>query len=263
MIKYNINHDNFKVRKEENGNYSFLNKTSLKIVFLNKTASEIFNNENIKNSSDLIKYFKNKFPEVDDSQIESDCINILYKMNALDIIEIIESDESNNAEIRVAGESDYKKISKFVKECLKSNSLLLCSSIDLNHYSAYAIRVRQFNNSEFNYLHFDKNGIIDAMITLSVVGSTSSYAITDIFVKNDEQKIIEQILKYIFHITPSLAKIRIMIRDNKESSKLIGVFEKLKFEKEAVLKKEYNNIDLLVYSLFRRGEYDSTNRDNS
>lgn len=253
-MKYSIDYDNFRVREEANGNYSFLNKTTQKIVFLNKSASYIFNNREINSLNELVVKFKEKYKDISENELMEDCKDILYKMNALGIVSLEDMQEKVLQKVKIAGEEDYKIISEFIKKSIKTKGILLCSSIDLNYYTPYAIRVRQFNNKEYNYMHFN-NGVMDALVTISSIASNSSYAISDIFIDNKNIdstcNILNEIFVYIFNITKNLAKIRIMIKENKESINLINLFEKLNFKKEAILHKEYNNINLLVYSLFR------------
>lgn len=249
-MHYTIDKDNFRVREEKNGTISFLNLRTMNIVFLNKTASIIFQHPEINNLESLTKLLMIQYPRTNKDIIEQDCIDLLYRMDALEIISLTDV-ECKNEHIFVAGDSDFSNISKFIKRCInKDKKVLLCSSIDLNHFSAYAIRVRQFSNLEFNFVHTDENNEIDALITCGTNPGSSAFVITNIFSSKTQIKTLQEIIDYIFKMTKDLTKFRVML-SNILDNDLYQILSQLGFSEEAILRKEYGSQDLICYALFR------------
>lgn len=253
-MKYNCDYKNFKVREEKNGTFSMLNKQSGKIMFLNKIASFVFNNPEIDNTSDLAEKIHEKYKDTDRSIIEKDCVELLYKMNALDIVDIITDEGQSNAKnnyITVAGEEDYKKISNFITKNISNPKMMIfCTSLDSRYYSTYAIRCRQFNNQEFYFIAFDNEGRISAVLSMGCGLSNTIYTLTSVFTNKENVKTVKEMLNYVFDLTKDLTKIRIMLKDD-TSTAIKEYVLNLGFELEATLKKEYGNNDLYCYSLFR------------
>lgn len=251
-MKYKILNENIRLRKEKNNTYSFLNTKSMKIVFLNKIASDIFQHPEITNLDDLSTWIFNKYEAPSIDVVKKDCKELLYKMNWLELIEIdnVIKDKKNKYEI--AGEKDYKDISNFIYKCFTSkNKVLMYSSMDMNYYTPYAIRARQFNNKEYNYICYNDDNKIEAVITLGA-GTTSSYSILNIFMNNYSSQIVNELLEFVFQSTPLLLKVRISVKTNSDDSKLKRITKDLGFVLEATLKNEYGQgEDLLCYSLFR------------
>lgn len=251
-MKYTINQNNFKVRKEENGTFSFLNKTTQKIVFMNKLASFIYNNVEITDLEKLVDVIYEKFEGADKTEIKVDCERILYQMEALDIVSITSDNQKIMQGIRVAGEKDFNAISCFIKSNLhEKGKAILCNSNKKDDYSTYAIRVRQFNNSEYNFISTDEKGEINALVTLGIGLSNTVFTMTNLFADKNDIVLIKNIISYVFNVTENLTKIRITIKDDDKSKELKDFILTLGFEKEAVLKKEYGDLDLICYSVFK------------
>lgn len=250
-MNYKINKDNFTVRKENNGTYSFLNKTTMKIVFLNKVASFIFENDDIDNLEDLMKKMHDRFDISDDDMLKEDCLTLLSQLEAMDVIELYGKEDKIFDQIRIAGEGDYKTISNYILQNIKKTGIL-CSYTNTNELSGYAIRARQFTNREFNYIYYGENGRIQAIVTLGVGASVSSLSLVNIIADINKPNIVKKILEYAFAENKDLHKIRIMLKDEKKNQNLINYITGIGFSKEAVLKQEYaDNKDLLCYSLFK------------
>lgn len=251
-MNYNVNFDKIKVREEKNGTYSFLNLESMKIVFLNKIASFVYLHPEINNLNDLAKAICNNFDVPSIEEVTQDCKDLLHKMNALDLICITDEARVIDTGCCIVGEEDYKKASEFINENFtKNGKVIMYSSLDLNYYSPYALRARQFNNKEYNFIYYDELKNIQALITLGV-GTISSYTVLNIFADRNDLNMIKELLEYAFNATPNLTKMRISIKNDKSGKILQNYVEKIGFTLEAILKDEYGKgIDLLCYSKFR------------
>ncbi len=248
-MKYTIN-KNFKTREEKNGTYSFMNLETMQIMFLNKTASIIYNNADIDILDDLVVFIMNNFKGVTFDEAKKDCEQILNYMDVLGLINIVR-ESSCVEQITVAGENDYKDISQFILDslCLKDVYMLL-SSNKKTDYSAYAIRNRQFNDLEYNFIHRDHNNKIDALLTFSYNKGSSILTLTNIVGEFKNETIFSEIIQYVLEQTMFLTKIRFLIEDNKINN-IKNLIEKLGFTIETKLKKEYDNNDLLIYSIIK------------
>lgn len=87
-MKYTIFYKNFVVREENNGTYSFLNKTTGQIFFLNSTSSFIFEHPEINDFDELIQIVHSNYPSINIDTIKHDYEDLLYKMAALGIASI-------------------------------------------------------------------------------------------------------------------------------------------------------------------------------
>lgn len=250
-MKFICDRKNFKTRAEKNGTYSLLNIKTGKIMFLNKTASLILEIPEINSTEELVNYLLENYDGITKEQVIKDCERLIYKMNALDIVSIIEEPTEKRNIIIVAGENDYKKLSRFFTNSLsQKGKMVFCASADPRYYSTYAIRTRQFNNQEYNIIYLDQYGCIKAAISLGCGLSSSLMTLTSVFADETEINIVKKMLSYIFNITPDLTKLRVLVKKN-AMKQVENYILKLGFELEAVLKKEYGNTDLLCYSLFR------------
>lgn len=254
-MNFSIDRKNFKVRAENNGTMSFLNLKTMNIVFLNKTASILFENSEIQSLEQFVEYMHNKYPTVDKSVLERDCLELLYKMETLEILNIDHNSKTADMEfpcVKVAGEKDFADLSDFLMENLQiEKMIILCSNYDMNHFSAYNLRTRQFNNFEFNFMHYGENRAIDAVITCAINVGATAFSLLHIIGNPDNISILREMLSYIFSVTHNLTKIRVMLQENKFAEKARKIIEQLGFKKEAVLEKEYGDCNVVSLALFR------------
>lgn len=253
-MKYTINYDKIKLRTEANGTYSFLNTETMKIVFLNKVASFIYLHNEINTLEKLVDAVINNFNAPSLEKVKLDCINTLNIMSALELLTI---EEDKNIMIKegcyVAGEGDYRKISNFILDNFKhKQNVLLFIGDNLDYYSHYSIRARQFNNQEYNFIYYNDKKEIVAHITLGVITS-NTFALLNVFANKKNLDKVKDLINFAFSITPTLNKIRIAIKSDNSNDIIKQHAKFLGFELEATLKDEVaKNIDLLNYSIFRR-----------
>lgn len=250
-MEYTVN-KKFRVREEKNGTYSFMNLETMQIMFLNKTASIVYNHDEINNLDELVAFMKNKYECPDVSIVLDDCRKVLFYMDCLGLIELIDCQLNKNNGITVAGEQDFKDISIFIeKSAHDKNMYVILNSNKKIEYTPYAIRSRQFNDFEYNFIHRDNQGIIDVLLTFSYNKGSSIFTLINLIGKIENENIIVDIIKYVFENTPFLTKIRFLIEDSKKLETIKFLIEKLQFKIEATLKKEFNENDLLIYSIVK------------
>lgn len=260
-MKYIINSNLFNVKSELDDTLSILIRKSRQLIYLNKTASLIINNDQeVKDTDDLITKVKDKFnvENMSDLEIKSDLNDLLYQLEALGIVQIINRETIKFNQIRIAGERDYSNISKFIKKNI-DNDNTYCSIVNKNYYEPYLIRTRQFNNLEYNILKYDENGNIIANMVL-LLPPTASYFTSmninsiifdkDIDYENVEI-IIDEMFKFIVdNFKMDFNKIRIFYFDERQES-IIEILKKIGFKKICVYEKEIEkSIDLVIYDKF-------------
>lgn len=250
---YEIKTEKIRLREEENGTYSFLNMETIRIVFLNKIASYVYLHPEINNIDDLAKAIYKDFDAPSIEVIYKDCENIINLMSSLDLLSIEEETSKVKNGCQIIGEKDYRKLSNYIMDNFKTHkNIVLFSNNDLSYYSHYAIRARQFNNKEYNYIYYNPFHEIEAHLSLGVI-TYSTYAILNIFGRKDDIHIINKIIDYIFNITLNLNKIRISIKSETSNKNLKEFVEKLGFKLKGVFKDEFEKgVDLLSYAKFRR-----------
>ena len=251
-MKYTINYDKIKYREEENGTYSFMNSTTGKIVFLNKVASFIYLHNEINTLEAFVDKLIERFEVPSVEKVQQDCINALYIMSALELLTI--DDDNDNSVVEgcyVAGESDYKKISQFIVNSFKQKkNVLFFLGKDLNYYSHYSIRARQFNNKEYNFIYFNNRKEIIAQISLGVI-TNSTFTLLNAFADTNNLDKVKELINYAFLVTPKLNKICLSLNSD-TPKKAFKNAEYLGFKLEAILKDEISiNVDLLNYAIFR------------
>ena len=252
-MTFSVNVDDFKEREECNGTFSYWNYATQKVVFMNKLASFIIHS-GTDNIEDLVNEVYNRYEGVTKEEIRRDCIKVLYQMEAVGLIKIDEDFAvgTNTNSICVAGESDFRRISSFVTRSLKSNKhVIMCGYNRINDYSVYQVRARQFNNNEYNVIYFGKSGEIEALLTFGKVMSENVYTLVNIFAPYDRAEQLKSMIKYMALITKKLTKIRVTIKDDSTSIRLISLLNELGFKKEAVLCREYDNTNVICFALFR------------
>ena len=247
-MKYKINKESFRARKENNGTYSFMNLETSQIMFLNKTASIIYNNSDIDNIDDLIKFIMREYDCPNYEIVKLDCEQIIYYMGCLGLIKIFENTKQNLNGITIAGESDFDNISRYIEEIANDSDLyLLLNSNKKIDFTSYAIRTRQFNNIEHNFIYKDDKGKIKALLTLGYNKGSNVFTLQNLIVKKRDKLIINEMFSYIFKITHGLNKIRFFLEETKETPFIADLIKSSNFEIEAVFKKEYGDHDLLIY----------------
>lgn len=260
-MKYKIKNSLFNVKSELDDTLSILIKESRQLIYLNKTASLIINNNKaIKDTDDLIEEVKDKFnvENMSDLAIKSDLNDLLYQLEALGIAQIINRENIQFDQIRIAGEKDYSNISKFIIKNI-DNKNAYSSIVNKNYYEPYLIRTRQFNNLEYNVLKYDENGNIIANIVLLLPPAASYFTSMNInsliFNENIDSEYMETIIKEMFkfindNFKMDFNKIRIFHFDERQDS-IIEILKKIGFKKICVYEKEIEkSIDLIVYDKF-------------
>ena len=94
--------------------------------------------------------------------------------------------DTNIKEIEIAGEQDYKNISKFINKNINNPYNQVAVNIP-SFYSVVSIRERQFNNLEYNFLTYENSEIIsDITIGVPMAGSIfSALSINSAFFRKD------------------------------------------------------------------------------
>lgn len=249
-MKYTIFYKNFVVREENNGTYSFLNKTTGQIFFLNSTSSFIFEHTEINDLDELIHIVHSNYPNINIDNIRNDYENLLYKMSALGIASIENVPHKKN-DICVAGEKDYLPISNFINRVIKDKSYLVYGVDKIKeYYNVVSVRMRQFNNTEYNFIHYNDFGEIDACIVLGRGTYMSVLPIFGIFVPKNNTNLLNELLEFAFSVTPEVNKIRFSAKGD-DDNVIVDMLLSFGFVQEATLKKEIANVDLKIYSKIR------------
>jgi hypothetical protein len=152
-------------------------------------------------------------------------------------------------EVLVAGESEYKEISKCLIHALRENSIVFAKIKDPKYYNVMALRQRNFNNHE-NYFYEMKDGII-----------TNIIGINDVYLMNQPVNII---LTYTAESIDSLAvfykkceeylkklgkfKVKVVMNETPCENPVSEFLNRATFKYEAKLEKENGVNDDIIYS---------------
>lgn len=112
------------------------------------------------------------------------------------------------------------------------------------------VNCNKFNDLEYNFIHRNIKNDIDALITLGYNKGSSILTLTNLICKNNEENLLKQLINYVFDNVSFLTKIRFLI----EKDKLVNVeklIQRLGVTTEAILKKEFGEKDLIIYSIVK------------
>ncbi|URZ08014.1 PqqD family protein [Clostridium felsineum] len=248
-------------REELNGQALVYSKF-LSEEFLNETSSLIYKSINGKNSyDDIVEIVKNEYKDVDVNEIEKDVYDCLYMFKNLRLInwegKLDEKMEATTQgyQFKAAGEREYKNISLFIKEKYKQQGDKVISFIpydDMRYYNDFQVRTRNFNFSELHFIS-ERNDDITSLISVLNFKPNDSTVSLGLIIADKEcmddlesnYKSVEQILK-----DNGKRKIKINIVEDRMKKPLLDFIEKIGFEKEAVLEKEYNGVDIHSFRKF-------------
>lgn len=222
-------------------------------LVLNRIGSEILDYlPQYTTTEELLDRLHQEYPDIDIQTLESDLFQILWPMEAYSILDInstvsIENAENSGAKYYVAGDSNYKELSKFITSALSQNSLSLSQNISSEFYSPMALRVRVIQNLE--YMAFaSKGGNILGAIAIGVPQNftTQVLNINALFFKDgltvEEMAVLLQgmisTLIEIFSSKIRVKKVRTMVCDNMAHQALLEILHKSKFKNEFCLEDE-------------------------
>ncbi|QIB27354.1 PqqD family protein [Caloranaerobacter azorensis] len=262
MILQKNKNDFLHVRNEKKGYVSIFNHNTRTTTFLNETAYEILKlvNEG-KNYEEIVSIYNSKYGMGEN--LEEEVLNTLYSLKYRKLIEFeMENNNISENDIRVAGEKDYSEISKLIKNnFIKPNKYIYMAADNEVYYNEETIRIRQFNNYEYNIVAVE-NARIEAVLTIAPPRSQffGTSLITGIFFSPDMSedkckllftKLLEKGKEYLLG---DINKIRIHIPDTenlRNKKELIYLLLENGFINEATLKNEIcKKYDLIFYTLF-------------
>ena len=155
-----------------------------KEFFLDDLSSSIINNLNKATTIDELTNLVDLELKTDDkSLLKEEIIRYLDKLNILKVVEISNNKDNIHNEdifVKIAGDKDYKQISKFIIENINKESNSLNVIYDKNieiAYSETALRARQFNNIEYNFMAINNSKIVGYIsIFMPTTNSTNCVA---------------------------------------------------------------------------------------
>lgn len=260
-MNYKFNDENILYRKELNGVSSITVTTTHQTLYLNPTLTELYETRDTYSDTDeLAKHIKDVLGEAAPNIeiIEKDYIEALFQFRAYNAVTLSnEPPQDSTDEIRVAGECDYHLISEFTLNHF-SNELNYFAIENKNYFSAQAIRIRQFNNNEYNILAFDEDGMVGNLVVgVPPVGSVFSWLgiqniVFDNKISTEKQK--EYLAKQIEFVRANFGsrynKIRIYIYGD-FSGKSLNLLKDMGFKHKCCFEKEIDKtMDLNVYDFF-------------
>ena len=186
----------------------------------------------------------------------------LILLECFGIAEVFENPREEEKSVRVAGEKDYRGIASFLaanrKQCYGSYYVT-----DESYVNEDGIRMRQFNNNEYNILSF-KDGAIEAVMLTGMprnYNMENNFRLAWVVLADDvpEAEIDDIIMKLLDYACEKLGREFSCFRylSIGEDERLLSVLLRYGFKKKAFLKKEtIDGRDVTVYD-YRLREGDS------
>ena len=229
------------------------------MIFLNSIASLLLKQDLAINDTLIIaKDVFNKYDigQRDIKEVEEDLIDALYNLEAFGLVNLLEKKRVNDS-LKIAGERDYSNISKFIINNMHKN-LSYVSVKESEYYNAIAVRIRQFNNMEYNITKYKDNKVIFNMVIMPPANESVFTVITInsmVFyegINNEEaMSILNDVFKFIeAHFSTEYNKIRFLYF-NKKYKNIKNILETLGFKQVCIYEKEINKCeDLIIYDKF-------------
>lgn len=251
-MKFMINKNDFKIRDEQDGTLSLMILSTSQLIYLNTTARLLIQQEGTVDFEDFLKQLK--FDGVEEVELRSDYQDLIYQLEALGIIEIIEQEQLSENGCMLVGEKEYREVSKFILEN-GNNKFNLIDMTYPDNYSLPNLRARQFNGEEFNIIKL-KDGKIIADVILAVAPFNTGISVVSfsaiVMDKSIEEDNVGNIIKELLEYSSGLFvdkynKIRFYYTDEKQDY-ILNILKNIGFKKTCTLKKEIcKNIDLTLY----------------
>lgn len=189
-----------------------------------------------------------------DGEKRRDMQNALKVLEAFNIADIEHDPEPDTDGCTIAGERQYREISAFYKTAIRNAHTILYTSSD-EYHSEDMIRMRQFNNKEYNFIRRDSNGIC-AVLTIGVSGMQQVDCTGKInsvaFRAGDDDAMCRRSMESLVRFAAEcfrgdLNKFRFIYTGSAQDW-LLGAFEGLGFKKVCTLEREIaGSIDVTFY----------------
>ena len=251
-MKFKINRNDFIIRNEQDDTLSLMILSTSQLIYLNSTARLLIQQEGVVDFELFLKQLR--FDDVEESELRNDYQDLVYQLEALGVIEIIDQDLLTGNGCMLAGEKEYREVSNFIIENGNSSFNLIDMTYPDN-YSLQNLRARQFNGEEYNIIKLENGEIVaDAIIAvppfntgISVV-SFSAIVMDKKTREADIEKIIKELIDYSSGLfADKYNKIRFYYTDQKQDY-MLNILQNIGFKRICTLEKEIcKTIDLTLY----------------
>lgn len=257
-MNYTFKDNNIKVVREEKEGATIVSatKTGVQLV-LNQTGTQVLKLLPVCNSVEgLIEEMSMKYNKLNSKILEQDILEILHLFEIYDVVLLEENiNDKKNFRVSIAGDVDYKKISKFVNNCLDNDCIKYCRINDKDYFSTIHLRLRTMQNKEFG-VFVEYSGKIKGFLTFSGEGflTTNVLLVTSLFFDatvENQKEILFIMLNHVIRqcITQkNVKKIRLPVIINEKEDAICNKLIEMGFIKEAVLKDEVEENDLVFYT---------------
>lgn len=189
-----------------------------------------------------------------EQQVSKDLFEFLCDLKS---IRIIKFDEKNiksllnleeDEDIAVAGELTYSEIASYIRDNIRQKTAMLVNDKQRALYNDYSFRMRCFTHKEICY-YSKKNDMVVNLLSVENMEDSSKVVNLILVVFKDEldfSKIMNRLLQDAKYWKKR--KIRMSLHQNKLNDSIKLILDKYDFELEAILKEEYDDGDLIMYS---------------
>lgn len=235
------------------GHQFVINDVALKILELAREYTD---------SADIVKRMSQLYPNVEYQVLEQDINEIMNLLGIYGAVNI-EPDSASynnivpiklNYAFSVAGDEDFTIVSNYIAACFDQRNVVFSQTNNLEYFSPYALRYRTFHSQEyFVYATYQKKiiaciGFIPPQNNL--VLSISSLFLDERINKSENKMIVSNLCNRLITLLDTKPrKIRISISSASMTEKLADFVKYMGFSKEATLKNELSNGDLVLYQI--------------
>lgn len=261
-MKYNINGKQCVKLKDDvfsridNNSLSLLFNKTTGLQFMEGISTQIFSLiKEGKSLNEMLEILNDKYKDVSEKILESDLIDFLYELEINDIIEWDKADYITNY-MGVVQEKDYRQLEKYYLEILnmklidkkKTNFLSVKSK---NYFHAASLRTEHMMGNDTYFIISNEKEITTSISFYGLNAGIKTLMLANITDKHNSEENIIKLFNYCKDYFKELGfkKIKFQCVGSNEIP-ILSLVKKMGMTYETTLRKDFNNLDVHVYSLF-------------
>ena len=243
----------FKIRDEGEGFYSVISKLYGKKYFMQSGKFIIDQISQNYSLDSLVSNYKTLY-KVDELIAKKDIYLFLQELQYMGLLRF-NFDYFNdiifppNGTFCIAGDDDYVKLGKFIRNNLKSDNMIYTESNSLMYYNDCNIRYRCFHNVYSYFYCKDQDDNITIVIGLTgFIKRTQPATITLLFCNSNED-VFNKFMNNLKNLLICQGKTKMKFTSSKKpNTRLNQMLSNAGFELEAILRHEIGVEDQYIYS---------------
>lgn len=260
-MKYNID-GNQKIKLKEDV-FSRIDDNSLSLLF-NKTtglqfmegvSTEIFSLiQEGKNLKEILDTLNDKYNDVSEKILESDLIDFLYELEINDVIEWDKADYINEY-MGIIQEKDYRQLENYYLHIIDishkdKENINFLSVKTKNYFHAASLRTEHMMGNDTYFIISNKKEITTSISFYGLNAGIKTLMLANITDKYNSEENILELFNYCKSYFKELGfkKIKFQCIGSNEIP-IIPLIKKMGLTYETTLKKDFNNLDLYIYSV--------------